>query len=245
MRIFWVFRGMDVITNDYHAINGFVSYPRKGKPVIIASSVSVVSRRDDASRRALWPAQPPVVSELAYSLVCRLQARIQYASGRSCDRPTRYVFSRFSWDGSQVATACFSCSPPDLNSEKLNPFTVQTTKLFSKFYRLSEKSGTNGNFNYFSYFYLQVKVKGWKAKNCINIGWKGGDFAFKGFLKAQVYAVKFRDLRRLRQRITDCCATVDSNMLSKIRTNTVKRLRKCVECRGEHTEHIMQIINNK
>jgi hypothetical protein len=27
-------------------------------------------------------------------------------------------------------------------------------------YRMSEKSGTDGNFNYFSYFYLQVKVKG-------------------------------------------------------------------------------------
>jgi hypothetical protein len=27
-------------------------------------------------------------------------------------------------------------------------------------YRGSEKSETNGNFNYFSYFYLQVKVKG-------------------------------------------------------------------------------------
>jgi hypothetical protein len=26
-------------------------------------------------------------------------------------------------------------------------------------YQVSEKSGTNGNFNYFSYFYLQVKVK--------------------------------------------------------------------------------------
>jgi hypothetical protein len=28
------------------------------------------------------------------------------------------------------------------------------------FYRLSEKAGTNGNFNYFSYFYLQVKIRG-------------------------------------------------------------------------------------
>jgi hypothetical protein len=27
----------------------------------------------------------------------------------------------------------------------------------SLMYRMSEKSGTNGNFNYFSYFYLQVK----------------------------------------------------------------------------------------
>jgi hypothetical protein len=65
------------------------------------------------------------------------------------------------------------------------------------------------------------------------------DFAFWGFVKAQVYAVKIRDLRHLRQRITDCCATVDPNMLSKIRTNMVKRLRKYAECRGEHTEHIM------
>jgi hypothetical protein len=28
-------------------------------------------------------------------------------------------------------------------------------------------------------------------------------------------------------------------MLSKIRRNMVKQLRKCVECQGEHTEHIM------
>jgi hypothetical protein len=65
------------------------------------------------------------------------------------------------------------------------------------------------------------------------------DFAFWGFLKAQMYAVKIRDLRHLRQRITDCCATVDPNMLSKIRTDMVKRLRKCVDCRGEHMQHIM------
>jgi hypothetical protein len=32
--------------------------------------------------------------------------------------------------------------------------------LYANIYRMSEKSGTNGNFNYFSYFYLQVKVKG-------------------------------------------------------------------------------------
>jgi hypothetical protein len=52
-----------------------------------------------------------------------------------------------------------------------------------------------------------------------------------------VYAVKIRDLRHLRQRIKDCCATVDPNMLSKIGTN--KGLRKCVECQVEYTEHIM------
>jgi hypothetical protein len=37
-------------------------------------------------------------------------------------------------------------------------------------------------------------------------------------------------------RHTDCCATVDPNMLSQIRLNMVKRLRKCLECRGEHIE---------
>jgi hypothetical protein len=65
------------------------------------------------------------------------------------------------------------------------------------------------------------------------------DFGFWGFLMAQVCAVKIRDLRHLRQRITDCCATVDPNMLRKIRKNMGKRLRKCLECRGEHIEHIM------
>jgi hypothetical protein len=33
-----------------------------------------------------------------------------------------------------------------------------------------EKSGTNGNFNYFSYFYLQDEVKCYNAENDINIG---------------------------------------------------------------------------
>jgi hypothetical protein len=65
------------------------------------------------------------------------------------------------------------------------------------------------------------------------------DFAFWGFLMAQVYTVKIRDIRHRRQRITDCCVTVNPSMLSKIRINMVKRVRKCVECRGEHIEHIM------
>jgi hypothetical protein len=42
----------------------------------------------------------------------------------------------------------------------------------------------------------------------------------------QVYAVKIRDVRQLRQRITVSCATVDPNMFSKFGTNMVKRLRK-------------------
>jgi hypothetical protein len=63
--------------------------------------------------------------------------------------------------------------------------------------------------------------------------------AFCRFLKAPVYAVKIRDLRHLKQRTTDCCATVDPNMSSKIRKKHRKAVEKCVECRGEHTEHKM------
>jgi hypothetical protein len=36
----------------------------------------------------------------------------------------------------------------------------RSTNVDALFYRMSEKSGTNGNFNYYSYFHLQVKVKG-------------------------------------------------------------------------------------
>jgi hypothetical protein len=68
---------------------------------------------------------------------------------------------------------------------------------------------------------LKVKVK--RLKMALTL-----DFAFWGFLKAQVYALKIRDFRHLRQRITYCCATVGPNLLNKIRTNMVKRLRKCV-----------------
>jgi hypothetical protein len=86
----------------------------------------------------------------------------------------------------------------------------------------------------FLIFIYRLKLKVKRLKIALTL-----DFAFRRFLKAPVYAVKIRDLRHLRQGITDCFATVDPNMLSKISTNMVKRLRKCVECRGEHIEHIM------
>jgi hypothetical protein len=70
-------------------------------------------------------------------------------------------------------------------------------------------------------YMLKLKVK--RLKNGIKIGWKAGDSAW-GLLKALVYALKIRD--HLTQRIADCCATVDPNILSEIRTNMVKRLRK-------------------
>jgi hypothetical protein len=41
---------------------------------------------------------------------------------------------------------------------KIRGFPLNSERVLN--YRMSEKSGTNGNFNCFSYFYLQVKVKG-------------------------------------------------------------------------------------
>jgi hypothetical protein len=59
----------------------------------------------------------------------------------------------------------------------------------------------------FLIFIYRLKLKVKRLKMALTL-----DFAFWGFLKAQVYAVKIRDLRHLRQRITDCCATVDPSM---------------------------------
>jgi hypothetical protein len=81
----------------------------------------------------------------------------------------------------------------------------------------------------FLIFMYRFKLKVKRLKVALTL-----DFVFWGFLKAQAYAVKIRDLLHLRQRITGCCDTVDPNMFSKIRTNMVKRLRKCIECRGEN-----------
>jgi hypothetical protein len=91
----------------------------------------------------------------------------------------------------------------------------------------------------FLIFIYRLKLKAKRLKMTLTLDERVETLHFWGFLKSQVYAVKIRGLRHLRQRITDCCATVDPNMLSKIPTNMVKRLRKCVECRGEHIEHIM------
>jgi hypothetical protein len=66
----------------------------------------------------------------------------QYASGRSCDRPSRHrfpcsssVFKRMlRWFPSyKLLLACFSCSPPNLNWSKFNPPppSMEATKLLN------------------------------------------------------------------------------------------------------------------
>jgi hypothetical protein len=102
---------------------------------------------------------------------------------------------------------------------------------------VSEKSETNGNFNFFFIYRLKLTVK--RLKMALTLDERVEPLHFGGFLRAQVYAVKIRDIGHLKQRIRDCCAAVHPNMLRKIRTNMVKGLSKCVERRGEHIEHII------
>jgi hypothetical protein len=74
-------------------------------------------------------------------------ARSQYASGRSCDRPTlrfSIVFLRpqsKSWVGTQIPryTACLSCSPPNININ-ISP-SVASPILKSKFHHVMPSQG--------------------------------------------------------------------------------------------------------
>jgi hypothetical protein len=77
-----------------------------------------------------------------------LLARSLHVSGRSCDRPPRYRVSWFScifkqmsrWSPRlQVATACFSCSPPDLSLSKSIPMLLSRRQLSLQIMRFSIK----------------------------------------------------------------------------------------------------------
>jgi len=71
------------------------------------------------------------------------------------------------------------------------------------------------------------------------------DFAFWGFLKAEVCAVKIRDIRHLREGITEAYVAVDPDMLKIIQRNVVHRLRTCVENWGGHVQaHIVRAIKH-
>jgi hypothetical protein len=79
---------------------------------------------------------------------------------------------------------------------------------------------------------LKLKVKGLKMAlildERVEILLLSGRQGWCILLKSEIFITLGRELQ-----------TVDPNMLRKIRTNVVKRLRKCVECRGEHIEHII------
>jgi hypothetical protein len=103
--------------------------------------------------------------------------------------------------------------------------------------QMSKKSGTSGNFNCFLIFIYRLKFKVKRLKMALRLDERVEIVLLSGhqgwclLLKSDIFITLGR--------ITDCCATLGPNMLSKICTNMVKRLKKCVECRGEHIEHIM------
>jgi hypothetical protein len=65
---------------------------------------------------------------------------------------------------------------------------------------MSEKSGTNENFNYFSCFYLQVKVKGYKLKMALTLDERveivllSGRQAWCMLLKFEIFVTLGREL---------------------------------------------------
>ena len=65
------------------------------------------------------------------------------------------------------------------------------------------------------------------------------DFAFWGYLKAQVYKVKIRDLHHLQERIESECRNIDPDMLHRVVGNMNLRLQKCIELGGQHIEHVL------
>lgn len=65
------------------------------------------------------------------------------------------------------------------------------------------------------------------------------DFAFWGYLKAQVYKVKIQGLSHLRERIESECHNIEPDMLQRTMRNMNFRLQKCLELGGQHIEHVL------
>jgi hypothetical protein len=96
----------------------------------------------------------------------------------------------------------------------------------SAIYKVYEKSGTNGNFNYFLFFIYRLKLTAKRLNMAltlderVEIALLSGRQGWCMLLKSEIFVALGRELQTY--------AAVDTNMLSKIRTNVVKRLRKCV-----------------
>jgi hypothetical protein len=81
------------------------------------------------------------------------------------------------------------------------------------FYKMPEKSGTNGVSNYFLIFIYRLTLNVNRLKMALTLEERVDIVLLSG--RQGWYVVKIPDLRHLRQRITDCCATLDPNMLRK------------------------------
>jgi hypothetical protein len=87
-----------------------------------------------------------------------------------------------------------------------------------------EKSGTNWNFNYFSYIMYRLELKVKMLKLALTLDERVEIVLLSGrqrWLQRQVAD----EFNARHPELQDSCATVDPHMLNKIRTNMVKRLR--------------------
>ena len=65
------------------------------------------------------------------------------------------------------------------------------------------------------------------------------DFFLWGFLKDKVYSTKPRNILELKKRITDEIRAIKPAVLRDVMQNFTLRLKKCLERRGGHLEHMM------
>ena len=65
------------------------------------------------------------------------------------------------------------------------------------------------------------------------------DFFLWSYLKDTLYRSNPRDLKQLKMNITRAIEEVNEGTLSKVATNMVKRVDKCIEMNGHHFQRLL------
>ncbi|KZC11447.1 hypothetical protein WN55_02621 [Dufourea novaeangliae] len=63
------------------------------------------------------------------------------------------------------------------------------------------------------------------------------DYLIWGTLKNEVYRKPRTTAEDMRERIISACVTINEKTLEKVLHSLVIRLRKCIDCNGQHFEH--------
>ncbi|EZA49793.1 hypothetical protein X777_11666 [Ooceraea biroi] len=61
-----------------------------------------------------------------------------------------------------------------------------------------------------------------------------------GMLKNTVYNDVPTTQENMRERILNACASINSEMIERVRVSFVHRIRKCIEVGGHHFEHLLK-----
>lgn len=65
------------------------------------------------------------------------------------------------------------------------------------------------------------------------------DFFLWGFIKHKVYETQPRDMGELIMRIREAFTLISPEMLKRVRTNVLNRVRLCIDTQGAHIEHVL------